>query len=181
MLVSLALPIGLTAAALFFMSFLSWMVLGLHKDDWRKLAQEDEFMSAVRNLNIPVGSYMFPGCEHANEMNSPEYRQKWEAGPCGIMTVYPKVNMPRNLLLTFITFLVVTFCLAYLGTHALPAGSSFMNVFRFFATAAFLVYLTAFLQHAIWFHSRIVGHVIESIAYAAITGAIFGAMWPAAA
>jgi hypothetical protein len=32
--------------------------------------------------------------------------------------------------------------------------------------------------HAIWFHCRIVGHVLESIAFALIVGAIFGALWP---
>ncbi len=55
-----------------------------------------------------------------------------------------------------------------------------MAVFRFVATAGFMTFLAAIVQHAIWFHNRIVGHVIESIAYAAITGAIFGAMWPGA-
>ena len=37
MLVSLWLPIVLSAVALFFASFLSWMVLQLHKQDWKKL------------------------------------------------------------------------------------------------------------------------------------------------
>lgn len=178
MLMDLWLPILLSGVALFFASFLSWMVVQLHKGDWRKLAREDEFMDAVRPLGIPTGSYMFPGANSAAEVQSEEYRKKWEKGPCGILTMYPTVNMGRNLGLTFLYFLAVSFCLAYLGTLALKPGDEFLAVFRFIATAGLLTFLAAMVQHAIWFHNRIVGHVIESVAYAAITGAIFAALWP---
>lgn len=178
MLMSLILPIVLASVAAFFASFLSWMVVQLHKDDWKKIAKEDELMDAVRKCEIPVGSYMFPGCDSAEEMKSEAYAKKWETGPCGILTVYPKVNMGRNLGLTFLYFLVINFCLAYLATIALNSGASFLDVFRFVSTAGLMTYLAAIVQHAIWFHSRIIGHVIESIAYAAISGAIFAAMWP---
>ena len=75
-------------------------------------------------------------------------------------------------------FLGVSFCLAYLATLALEPGAGFMAVFRFVSTAGFIAFLSAIVQHAIWFKVRIVGHVIESIAYAAIVGAVFAAMWP---
>lgn len=181
MLMQLWLPILLSGVALFFASFLSWMILQLHKNDWRKLPCEDEFLSSVRGLNIPTGSYMFPGCNTQTEMQSAEFKQKFERGPVGIMTVFSKVNMGRNLGLTFAYFLTVSFCLAYLGTIGVDPGAEFMHVFRFMATAALLAYLPAIAQHAIWFHCRVTGHVIESIAYAVITAAIFGALWPAAA
>ena len=50
MLTQLILPIVLSTVALFFASFLSWMVLQLHKQDWSPLAKEDEFMAAVGAL-----------------------------------------------------------------------------------------------------------------------------------
>jgi len=178
MLTSLILPIILSAVALFFASFLSWMVVQLHKDDWKKVAKEDDLMEAIRKCDLPVGSYMFPGCADAAEMKSEAYAKKWEAGPCGIMTIYPKVNMGRNLGLTFVYFLVISFCLAYLGTLALKPVADFLAVFRFITTAGILTFLAAMVQHAIWFHNRIVGHIIESLIYAAISGAIFAAMWP---
>lgn len=46
-------------------------------------------------------------------------------------------------------------------------------------TARLMTFLAAIVQHAIWFHCRIVGHIIVAILYAVITAAIFGAMWPA--
>lgn len=40
MLTSLLLPVLLSGVALFFASFLSWMVLQFHKQDWVKLDKE---------------------------------------------------------------------------------------------------------------------------------------------
>ncbi|WP_339735104.1 hypothetical protein [uncultured Gimesia sp.] len=180
MLTSLLIPIALSAVALFFASFLSWMVFQLHRDDWIKLESEDAFLEAVKNQNIPLGSYMFPGCKSPEEMKSEEYQQKWNDGPCGIMTVFPKVNMGKKLGLTFLYFLIISFALAYLSTQAIAPGAEFIVVFRFMATAGLLTFLAATVQHAIWFHNRIIGHVIESILYAVIVGLIFGLMWPAA-
>lgn len=180
MLTSLLVPIVVAAIALFFASFLSWMVLPLHFADWRKLPQEDGLIGALTELGVPPGNYMFPGWETPEEMKSPEYQQKYNRGPAGVMTIFPATGMGKKLGLTFVYFLVVCFCLAYLATLALPRGAEFLPVFRFVSTAALLTFLTAMLQHAIWFQNRIVGHVIESIAYACIVGAIFAALWPGA-
>lgn len=178
MLLSLWIPIVLSAVALFFASFLSWMVLQLHKQDWKKLEHEDEFLAVAAKCNLAEGSYMFPGCNSQAEMQSEEFKRKQDAGPRGVMTILPKVNMGQNLGMTFAYFLVVSAMLGYLATIAIKPGDDGMQVFRFVSTAGLLTFLSAMVQHAIWFRPRIVGHVIESVAYAAITGAIFAALWP---
>ena len=180
MTLSLAIPVFLSGVALFFASFLSWMVLQLHKQDWVKLAQEDKFIEAARGCDVSPGSYAFPACSSPEEMKSEEFRQKMKTGPHGIMTVFGPISMGRNLGQTFVYFLVVSFCLAYLTTLAFPTGGDFMKVFRFVSTAGFLTFFAAIVPHAIWFKCRIVGHLIESIAFAAIIGVIFAAMWPTA-
>jgi len=179
-LTSLILPIFLSAVALFFASFLSWMVLPLHFKDWRKFDGEDDVMNTIKDLKLPPGSYMFPGWNTPDEMKSEEYQKKYKEGPAGVMTIFPEAHMGKNLGLTFLFFLVANFLLAYLGTIVLEPGEEAFKVFRFFATAAFMTFLSAIVQHAIWFKSRIVGHAIESVVYAAIVGGIFAAMWPAA-
>jgi hypothetical protein len=175
---TLWLPIVLSAVALFFASFLSWMVLQLHKQDWVKLPGEAEFLNAARELKVPPGNYMFPACQTAVERQSPEFQKKWEEGPRGVMTVFPITSMGQNLALTFLYFLVVSFCIGYLATIGVPRGAAFLPVFRFVSTAGLLTFLPAIVAHSIWFRIRIVGHIIESIAYAAIIGAIFAALWP---
>jgi hypothetical protein len=181
MLVSLLAPIILSAVALFFASFLSWMVLQLHKNDWKKLPNEDATLAALKPLEPSPGNYMFPTCENPKDHQTPEFQARWAAGPRGVVTFFSNEGMGAKLGQTFVYFLVVSFCLAYLATIVIPAGASFRHVFRFMSTAAFLTFFAAIVPHAIWFKVRIVGHLIESIAYAAIVGAIFAAMWPAAA
>ena len=179
MLLSLTLPIVLSAVALFFASFLSWMVLQLHKRDWGKLEKEDEFLAAAAQCDIPVGSYMFPGTCSPAEMQTEAFKKKYDAGPRGVMTILPKVNMGQNLGLTFVYFLAVSFGLGYLATIAFGPGAEFLSVFRFVFTAGLMTFLAAMVQHAIWFRPRIVGHVIESVAYAAIAATLFASLWPA--
>jgi hypothetical protein len=177
---ALWLPILLSGIALFFASFLSWMVLQLHKNDWRKTSCEDLLLDSLRKENVPVGSYMLPGCTSTAEMNSKEFQEKMERGPRAVMTLMPNTNMGANLLLTFVTFVIISFTLGYLASVAFKAGETFLNVFRFVFTAGLLAFLAAMICHSIWFRNRIVGHIIESVCYAAISAAIFAAMWPKA-
>jgi hypothetical protein len=180
MTTGLILPIVISAIALFFASFLSWMVLQLHKTDWKRIDREAEFMVAIGGFNLPEGSYLFPMAGSTAEMQTPEFQQKYAAGPRGILNLMPKTNMGANLGLTFLYFLAVSFVLAYLASIAFKPGAGFLDVFRFVATAAFATFIASIVQHSIWFRMRITGHLIESVAYAAITGAIFAGLWPGA-
>lgn len=181
MLLQLWLPIVLSSVALFFASFLSWMVLKLHKVDWLRMPREDDWQKTVESWGLARGaSYMFPMTDDPEEMKRPEYLEKCQRGPCGVITVFAQNNMGQNLLRTFVSFLVVSCCLAYLGTIGLPAGANSLTVFRFFATAGLLTFVTSIVQHAIWFKIRVTGHIIESCAYALIVGAIFALCWPRA-
>jgi len=51
-LTSLWLPIILSTVALFFIGFITWMVLPVHKADWQELPDEGVFGQAVRDTNI---------------------------------------------------------------------------------------------------------------------------------
>ena len=115
MLMSLLLPVVLSAVALFFASFLSWMILQIHKQDWVKIEKEDEVIAALTAAEVPAGNYMIPSCVDMKDMQSEEYTKKWEEGPRGTLALFGKVSMGRNLGLTFVYFLVVSFCLAYLA------------------------------------------------------------------
>ena len=55
-------PIVVSSVALFFASFLSWMVVPIHRKDWVKLEKEDDFMKAAGELGIPcVANHQFAG------------------------------------------------------------------------------------------------------------------------
>ncbi|MEZ6055827.1 MAG: hypothetical protein R3C01_03890 [Planctomycetaceae bacterium] len=175
---ALWLPILLASIAMFFVSFLSWMILQLHKADWGQLPDEAEFLKRNGELNLPVGNYMFPMAQTSAEMQSDEFQAKWKAGPRGVLSIFPLTNMGRNLALTMLYFLAVNFTVGYLATIAFPNGAEFLQLFRFVATASLLGLIASITQHAIWFRCRITGHIIESIVYSLIAAALFASLWP---
>ena len=137
-------------------------------------------MAAVASCDIPQGSYMFPCANSPEEMQSEAFQKRYDAGPRGVITILPKVNMGMNLGLTALYYLAVSFFLGYLASLALKPGADFLSVFRFVFTAGFLALLAALVPQAIWFRPRIVGHVIDSVVFAAIAAVLFAALWPSA-
>jgi len=49
-MLTLWLPILVSTIALFFVSFLSWMVLQLHAKDWVKIDDEDKLIDTIGQL-----------------------------------------------------------------------------------------------------------------------------------
>lgn len=178
-LTSLWLPILLSAVALFFIGFITWMVVPIHKADWNKLPEEDAFGQAVRDQNIPTGNYMFPHCADAEQMKSEAFLTKQKQGPVGVIQIWNESgSMGKNLAVQFLYLLVTSFCLAYLATLGLETGAKFFDVFRFISTAGILAYCVGNVPNAIWFRSRITGHIIDGILYGLATGLIFALLWP---
>ncbi len=178
-LTSLWLPIVLSTVACFFIGFIFWMVLPVHKADWKQLPDEDAFADAVRGMNIPAGNYMFPYCADAEQMKSEAFLEKQKLGPVGVIQMWEETGgMGKQLGCQFAYLLATSFCIAYLATLGLSAGADFMRVFRFVGTAGILVYTVANVPTAIWFRSRIMGHIIDGIALGLATGFIFAMLWP---
>jgi hypothetical protein len=180
-LASLWLPIVISGVVLFFASWLAWMVIGHHKADWKTLPNEEQFTAMCRG-DIEPGQYMFPNCPTAEEYKSEAFKEKMKTGPHGALYIWsPDINMGFNMLLTWLLFTAISLVIAYLAGMVIPPGAERGFVFRFVATAAILVYATSGLLNAIWFRRRIIGDVIDGIAYGLITGGIFAAMWPGSA
>jgi len=183
--VDLWLPIVLSAVGVFIVSFIAHMLVGHHNGDFKKLPNEDGFLETVRSGSIAAGQYMFPFCD-MKDMKDEEKKKKYAAGPHGIVVVWPGVpNMGKNLVLTFIFYLVVSVCVAYVGTMAFgvraPAG--YMEVFRLTGTVAILSYCLASIPGTIWFgHSwrSQVLYLIDGVVYGLVTAGFFGWLWPAA-
>ena len=175
------LPVVLSGVALFFASFLAWMVLPHHKGDFLKLPDESAFENAIRGLNISPGNYMFPYCSSSEDMKSESMQKRMEEGPTGTLALWEGApQMGRNMFCTFLFFLVSSYCLAYLADLALQPDASFMEVFRFVGTAGILTYAAAGIPNAIWFRQRMIGNLLDGVAYGLIVGAIFAAFWPEA-
>src|SRR3954467_11966739 len=152
MLNHLWLPIVLSAAAVWIASAVPWMAMPHPKSDFKRLPDEGAFTDSVRRLGIAPGNYAFPYCGTAADRKDPEMQRKWKEGPVGMLNVWGKVSMGRNMALTFIVYLAVSFLIAYLAS-AIPLhpGDSFKHVFQVLGTAGVLAYVFGGMSNAIWF------------------------------
>lgn len=182
-LTALWIPILAASVAVFFCSFLAWAVLPHHKGDNKALPDEDGFMAHVRGLGLAPGQYMFPNCATNAQSRDPEFIKKFEAGPAGLLNIFPQMNMGKNMGLTFLVFLVVTTLIAYVSWAVLPAGSEFARVFQVVATIGVLSHAFSHMPNGIWFNAggrAIFLCFLDGVAYGLVTGLIFALLWPAA-
>lgn len=182
-IMSLWLPILLSAIAVFFVSFLTHMVLKYHSTDFTRLPAEEQVMEALARHNIPQGEYMFPHASGSDAMKDPVYVEKRNRGPAGILTVMPTPapGLPSYLAQWFIFSLVVSVFAAYLATRALPVGAEGSEVLRFTGTVAFLGYGLALVSDSIWYHrkwSSTWKNLFDALLYGLVTGGIFLWLWP---
>ena len=180
---SLWLPILLSAVIVFVASSIIHMVLGYHKNDYRKLPDENGVMDALRKFGIPPGDYGFPKPESPKAMKDPAFREKWSKGPVAVMTVLPSssLSMGRSLVLWFLYCIVVGIFAAYIAGRALPQGAHYLSVFRFAGCTAFISYSLALWQHSIWLHhswATTLKSNIDGLIYGLLTAGVFGWLWP---
>ena len=70
---SLALPILGSAVVVFVVSSIVHMVLPYHRNDFKKVPDEDATLDALRRLNIPPGDYVAPHAGGPEGMKKPEF------------------------------------------------------------------------------------------------------------
>lgn len=182
-LATLWLPILLSAVFVFVVSSLIHMVLKYHANDFKKLAEQDAIQAALRPFNIPPGDYCLPRADSMKEMKAPEFMEKLNKGPVAMITVLKSgsMNMGTSLLLWFLYSVVVSIFSAYIAWHAVPAGGSYLSVFRFAGCAAFMGYALALFQGAIWYGRNwctVLKTVFDGLIYALVTAGVFGWLWP---
>jgi hypothetical protein len=181
------LPVVVSAVAVWFAAALAWMALPHHKGDYKQLPNEDEVMNTVRGWSLSPGMYFFPHMKDCKDMKAnPEAKAKFENGPHGLLQVWPPTfmqSMGRNMLLSFIFYIVVGVFVAYLGSLSMPRGTEFMKVFQVTGTAGVMAYCFANIPQDIWFGKplrNVLACVGDGIVFGLMTGAIFGWMWPSA-
>ena len=182
-IMSLWLPILLSAVAVFLTSFLVHMVLRYHSSDYRKMPQEIEVLDALRKFNIPPGDYHFPHPGTMAGMKAPEFIERRTKGPVGMVTFFKPgpPGMGAELFQWFLYSLLVGVFAAYIAGRALTPGAPYLSVFRFAGTTAFLAYSMALLQNSIWYKrawSSTLKTMFDGLLYGLVTGGVFGWLWP---
>ena len=183
-LMSLWMPIVLSAVIVFVASSIVHMVLKYHQNDWKKLAQEDQVLDALRPLNIPPGEYIAPKPTSMAESKTPAFVEKIKRGPVLAMTVFPpgEWTMGSRLVQWFLFGVLVSIFAAYIAGRTLPPGTDYLQVMRIAGTVAFMGYSLAYLPVSIWYNrdwSTTFKNVFDGLIYGLLTGGTFGWLWPA--
>jgi len=182
-IMSLWLPILLSAVIVFVASSIIHMVLKYHNSNVKQVPNENAVMDALRPFNIPPGDYMLPMCSSTKEHRSPEFTEKLKKGPVITMTVLPSgpFSMTGSLLLWFLYSIVVGVFAAYIAGRALGPEAPYLHVFRFAGCTAFIGYSLALLHDSIWYKrawSTTIKFMFDGLVYGLLTGGTFGWLWP---
>jgi len=180
---SLWLPILLSAVFVFILSSIIHMMINWHRNDFKKVPSEDELMDALQRFNIPPGNYSIPRCTSMKEMNSPEFKEKMNKGPVAMLTMLEsgQPKMAGSLILWFFYLVLVGIFAGYIAGRALPTGAHYLEVFRFVGCTAFAGYSLGLLQESIWYKRNWCATLLsmfDGLLYALLTAGVFGWLWP---
>jgi hypothetical protein len=182
-ILSLWLPILLSAVLVFVASSIIHMASPWHKGDYPPLPNEDAFRNAVGPLDLPPGDYMVPRPRSREDIKSSEFLEKMRQGPKVIMTVMPKgeAGMGSNLAMWFVYLLVVSLFVAYVVGRALPPGTEYMKVFQLASAVTFIAHGAALWPMSIWYRRAwniTIKSTIDGLIYGLLAAGVFGWLWP---
>ena len=94
-----------------------------------------------------------------------------------------KPHFARNLILTFLFYIIVGIFVGYITSLARLPGDTFLPVFRVAGATAVLGYCAGSIPGAIFTGKPgrfVLTDFIDNLIYALLSGLIFGLLWPAA-
>jgi hypothetical protein len=179
---ALWLPVIVSAAVVFVASALVWMALPHHRSDFQHLPDEEAARQTLRTT--APGVYAIPYCADSSAMKDPAFQAKMVEGPVGFLTLRRPgpATMGPQLVQSFLFYVVVSFFVAYVASHALAPGAHYLGVFQIVGTVAWMAYGFAVVTDSIWFGrpwSHTVKCLFDGLLYALLTAGVFGWLWPA--
>lgn len=182
-IMSLWLPILLSAVLVFVVSSIIHMALPYHHSDYRAVPSEDKVMEALRPFDLPPGDYLMPRPASMADMKTPAFQEKRARGPVAVFTIAPRGphGMGRNLILWFVYSIVVGVLAAYVASRAVGPGAPYLAVFRFAGTTAFIAYALSLPQQSIWYWkswATTAKSMFDGLIYGLLTAGVFGWLWP---
>jgi hypothetical protein len=180
---SLLIPIALSAVFVFLASSIIHMATPWHKNDIQKLPNEDAVMNALRPFNLRPGNYGFPKPDSMKDMKSPQFEEKFKAGPVAFLTVRPNaaMTMGSSLVQWFIYSLIVSLFAGYIAGVAFGPGTEYLRIMQVAGCVAFAGYSLALMHESIWWGRRwsvTVRNMLDGLLYGLLTGGTFGWLWP---
>jgi len=184
LLLSLWLPILLSAVVVFVISSLIHMVIKWHASDYGTLKNEDAVRAAIRAGNPAPGRYVMPYCAEMKDMASDAMKQKYQEGPVAHLTVVPNgaPNMGKYLGFWFLWSLAISIVAAFVGSQVYgpivvhPRGAS-----KLVGVIAFVAHGFGTVSESIWMGrpwSASAKNLLDATLYGIGTFTVFFYLWP---
>jgi len=183
---ALWLPVLLSGVLSFIGSALVWTAFKWHDADWKLVPDETALQDVLRKAGVGPGQYMFPHMDPkaADKAASQKtWEERYAKGPVGVLFLGRpgRMSMPKMMGQMVVYFLVVSFFIAYIASHALPSGASYLQVFQIVGATAFVAYGSAQFVDSVWFYRSWRStwlNVLDALLYAGLTAGTFGWLWP---
>lgn len=180
------LPILAAAVLVFIASSLVHMVFKWHNSDYRKVANEDEMMAALRAGSPTPGQYVFPHCMDMKQMQDDAMKQKYEQGPVGTITLLKpgRPNMGKHLLQWFVFCLVLATAFAAIALQTFGLAANPREAGHLIGLVSFLAFFSGSVLSAIWMGKPwvvVAKDLFDSLIYATVCALTFMWLWPSAA
>ena len=181
-LMSLWLPIVLSAVFVFVASSIIHMVLKYHNSDFSGFSNEDEVMEAMGKGSPKPGMYFLPYAGTTEAMQDKAYIEKRDKGPVAFITVSEPGDqgMGKTLFQWFLYCVFVSFFAAYIASRALGPEAYYLEVFRFVGAASFAGYAFALIPQSIWYKTpwkSTLKSIFDGLVYSLLTAGTFGWLW----
>jgi hypothetical protein len=183
-LLSLWLPILLSAVVVFVISSLIHMVFKWHAPEYRGFSNEDTVRDAIRAGNPTPGSYVLPYCREMKEMGSEAMQARYREGPVGIVMIGPNgaPNMGKLLGMWFLFSLLVAVAGAFIATQIFGLDPERARAAaKMVGAVSFLAYGFGTITESIWGMrpwSSSTKYLLDAALYAVGSGAVFYWLWP---
>lgn len=183
-LLSLWLPIILSAVVVFVISSLIHMVIKWHGPDYRGFSNEDAVRAAINAGKPTPGRYVIPWCRDMKEMGTDAMLQKYRDGPIGQIVLAPNgvPGIGKSLGLWFLFSLAVAVIGALLATQLFgldPARGR--AAAKLVGAVSFLAYGFGTITESIWASrpwTSSAKYLLDAALYAVGSGLVFGWLWP---
>jgi len=183
-LLSLWLPILLSAVVVFVISSLIHMVFKWHASDYGVLANEDAVRDAIRAGNPAPGRYVVPYCQDMKDMAGEAMQRKYLEGPVGHITLLPNgpQNMGKYLGLWFLWSLAVAVVAALIAVQIFGLDPTRARaVAKLIGAVSFIAYGFGTVTESIWMGrpwSQSAKYLLDAALYGIGSGLVFFYLWP---
>ncbi len=183
-LLSLWLPILLSAVVVFIISSLVHMVFKWHAPEYKGFANEDAVREAINAGNPSPGQYVLPYCKDMKDLANEAMMKRLQEGPVGFVRLGAKGahNMGKSLGIWFLFSLVVSVVAAYLAVRLFGLDPEKARAAaKLIGAVSFIAYGFGGVPESIWLArpwTSTAKYLLDAALYGLGTGAVFYWLWP---